>query len=99
LGVDSFDTDFVFLLKLPNEDNTYPEITQYNIANFLLTGTVRQNHLKGLLKSMNGIFIPYFVKDPAWPENIKKEFLSQLHKFMAYLTEVAHKQQNFTVKT
>lgn len=45
---------------------------------------------------MNSLFIPSFVRDPSWPDNIKKEFLSQLHKFMAYLTEVSHKQQNFT---
>lgn len=86
----------MYFLKIPNENNGYPELTIQNITNLLIVGTIKQNHLSGLLKSMNSIFIPTFVKDPSWPENIKKEFLSQLHKFMAYLTEISHKQQNFT---
>lgn len=46
--------------------------------------------MKGLLSNMNNNFIPFFMKENAWPENVKKEFLGQLHKFMSYLTENAY---------
>jgi len=36
------------------------------------------------------------VRDSSWPENAKKEFLGQLHKFMAILTEVAYLQESYT---
>jgi dynein heavy chain len=36
------------------------------------------------------------MQDQSWPDNVKKEFLSQLHKFMATLTEHSHQQEGFT---
>jgi dynein heavy chain, axonemal len=34
--------------------------------------------------------------DNSWPDNVKKEFLSQLHKFMATLTEYSHQSEGIT---
>ncbi len=39
--------------------------------------------MKSLLNQMNNVFIPTFMKDNSWPDNVKKEFLGQLHKFMS----------------
>lgn len=36
---------------------------------------------------MNNIYIYSFIRDKSWPENTKKEFMGQLDKFMACLTE------------
>ncbi len=52
--------------------------------------------MKGLLSSMNNTFIPSFMKENSWPENVKKEFLGQLHKFMSYLTENAYQNEGYT---
>lgn len=45
---------------------------------------------------MNQQFIPQFIQDSTWPENVKKEFLAQLHKFMATLTEYSFSQEGIT---
>ena len=36
---------------------------------------------------MNNIYIYSFIRDKTLPENAKKEFMGQLDKFMATLTE------------
>jgi dynein heavy chain len=36
---------------------------------------------------MNNTFIQNFIRDKTWPDNAKKEFMGQLDKFMATLTE------------
>ncbi len=45
---------------------------------------------------MNYTYIPSFMKDNSWPDNAKKEFLVQLHSFMASLTEIAFLQEGLT---
>lgn len=32
-------------------------------------------------------FIPNFYEDQSWPENVKKEFIGNIQKFMAQLTQ------------
>ena len=56
----------------------------------LSTGIIKPNYLKGLLHSMNNYFIPTFMRDTSWPENVKKEFIANLYRFMAILTEYAY---------
>ena len=41
-------------------------------------------------------FVPSFMKDNSWPENVKKEFVAQLHAFMAQLTDASHQKEGFT---
>jgi dynein heavy chain len=60
------------------------------------SGKIAANYLKGLLSKMNLNFIPNFVKDKSWPVNAKKDFLVQLHYFMASLTEIAFLQEGLT---
>lgn len=41
-------------------------------------------------------FTPAFMQDNSWPENAKKEFIAQLHKFNATVTEAAHLVEGLT---
>lgn len=45
---------------------------------------------------MNNAYIFNFIRDKSWPENAKKEFMGQLHRFMATLTEQAYAYEGFT---
>jgi dynein heavy chain len=36
------------------------------------------------------------MQDNSWPENAKKEFIAQLHKFNATVTEAAHLVEGLT---
>lgn len=45
---------------------------------------------------MNNKVIPELLKDKSWPENVKKEFLAQLHKFMSTITETCFEAEGYT---
>lgn len=88
LDESSYDMDFAYFVKVPLADNEF--VDEDNVLELVADGVVKQNYLKTLLKMMNIQFIPQFIHDTTWPDNVKKEFLSQLHKFMATLTEHSH---------
>lgn len=50
---------------------------------------VKPNYLQTLLKLLDEQYNPQIYSDNSWPENVKKEFIAQLHKFMAALTEAS----------
>ncbi len=52
----------------------------------ILIRLVQKNKLKSLLTFMNTVFIPSIMNESSWPDNVKKEFLTQLHKFMISVT-------------
>jgi dynein heavy chain len=85
------DEEFIFFLKSSQEP-----ITIDNINNVLFYKKVQSNHLKSLLSVMNIHFIPKLVKDGNWPDNVKKEFLAQLHKFMSGVTETCYEMEGYT---
>lgn len=45
---------------------------------------------------MNATFIPNILEENSWPENVRKEFLAQLHKFMTSVTETCYQIQGYT---
>ena len=45
---------------------------------------------------MNTIFIPSIMGEKTWPDNVKKEFLAQLHKFMTSITETCFQLEGYT---
>lgn len=85
------DDEFIFFLKGSLEPITYE-----NINDTLFFKKVQNNHLKSLLGVMNGHFIPKLLKDGSWPDNVKKEFLAQLHKFMSSVTEACYEAEGYT---
>ena len=62
----------------------------------LIVRKIEKNHLKSLLNFMNHMFIPTIMTEKSWPDNVKKEFLAQLHKFMTSVTEVCFQLEGYT---
>jgi len=46
--------------------------------------------LDDLLSKMNSDYLNKFLQDKSWPDGVRKDFVSGLHKFMAALTEASH---------
>jgi hypothetical protein len=85
------DEEFIFFLKCSLEP-----VTLQSVNNVLFYKKVQSNYLKSLLSVMNAHFIPKLVKDGSWPDNVKKEFLAQLHKFMSGVTETCYEMEGYT---
>jgi dynein heavy chain len=49
-------------------------------------GTIEGPLMESLLRLMQGVYVPVFAEDASWPDSVKRDFVSQLHKFMAVLT-------------
>lgn len=62
----------------------------------ILIKLLAKNHLKALVNFMNNTFIPQIIKEKSWPDNVRKEFLSQLHKFMTSITEICYEIEGYT---
>eukprot|EP00762_Andalucia_godoyi_P004499 ANDGO_05184.mRNA.1 Dynein-1-beta heavy chain len=60
-------------------------------------GILKGDALDGLLRMMQGLYAPSFLKNESWPESFKKDFSGQLHKFMASLTETVYHLRGSTV--
>jgi dynein heavy chain len=57
----------------------------------------RGDAMESLLRLMSSMHVPVFLNDNTWPENMKKEFSGQLHKFMASLTETTFEHKGKTI--
>ena len=53
----------------------------------LQRGRLQESHLSSLLKQMRSVYAPIFFKAGYWPGNVKNEFSSHLHRFLAGLTD------------
>ena len=83
-----YDTAVIF--KISKE-----ELTELDESKIIVR-KIEKNHLKSLLNFMNNIFIPTIMAEKSWPDNVKKEFLAQLHKFMTSITEVCFQLDGYT---
>ncbi|XP_076804743.1 dynein axonemal heavy chain 2-like [Clavelina lepadiformis] len=73
------------------------EITASNFSSHVQWGSLRASYLEGLLRLMNGIYVPMFFKNTSWPDSIKNDFSAHLHRFLASLTDIKHKMKGKTV--
>jgi dynein heavy chain len=46
--------------------------------------------LEDLLAKMNGEYVKKLLQENDWPDGVKKEFIANLHKFMAFLNETTY---------
>ncbi|KAI9004259.1 dynein heavy chain and region D6 of dynein motor-domain-containing protein [Gaertneriomyces semiglobifer] len=79
---------------------TSTHLGRVNAENFEQTvqyGTISGNVLESLLRTMHGVYMPMFNDNKRWPETARKEFSSQLNRFMAYLTDTAFQMKGHTV--
>ncbi|XP_074167962.1 dynein axonemal heavy chain 2-like isoform X2 [Sminthopsis crassicaudata] len=65
-------------------------ITPENFEVTVQFGTVRGSHIPALLRLLNGIYAPQIFGNVTWPESIRNQFSSHLHKFLACLTGKGH---------
>ena len=65
-------------------------ITLSNISEVVHTDSLYGDPLDNLLSKMNSDYLNRFLQDKTWPEGVRKDFTSGLHRFMAALTEASH---------
>jgi len=51
----------------------------------------------GLLRNMNSVFVPMSRLDHSWPENVRKDFMAQIQKYMSNITEMSNQAKGMTV--
>ena len=73
-----------FIKRKPNE-----RITAGNIQELIIGGVCDGDPLDQLLRMMNEA-CPKLLGENEWPDNVKKEFVSNLHSFMAVITEASY---------
>eukprot|EP00792_Barthelona_sp_PAP020_P009037 TRINITY_DN3265_c0_g2_i1.p1 TRINITY_DN3265_c0_g2~~TRINITY_DN3265_c0_g2_i1.p1 ORF type:complete len:4670 (+),score=1289.10 TRINITY_DN3265_c0_g2_i1:29-14038(+) len=81
----------VYFLKTNNEPLTSETI--YSLQHGVMLG----HPIDSLLQLMINLFLPNMKTQNSWPDAIKVEFSSHLHRFMAELTENAYQLHNLTV--
>jgi dynein heavy chain len=74
-----------------------PRIEDEEFERRVQFGAITGSTLDSLLRLMQGVYMPLFLDNRAWPDNVRKEFANQLHKFMAFLTDTTFQQQGHTV--
>ncbi|KAL0226771.1 hypothetical protein P9112_014095 [Eukaryota sp. TZLM1-RC] len=73
-------------------------LTPENITRSVQYGSVMgSSAMSSLLQLMSSIYVPSVTSNRTWPEVMRKEFLGQLHRFMAVLTETVYQSQGKTV--
>lgn len=72
-------------------------MTAENIHSMVHVGVLRSNGSESLLKLMTGVYVPAVLANHTWPDSVRKDFTGQLHKFMAYLTELTNDAKGVTV--
>jgi len=65
-------------------------ITLENLQEVVLFKVIGNDPLQDLLERMNSEYVKSLLQDNDWPEGVKKDFISNLHKFMAFLNETTH---------
>ena len=51
--------------------------------------TIGTDPLDDLLETMKSEYVKQLLKENSWPDGVRKEFMSNLHSFMAFLNESA----------
>ena len=74
-----------------------PEPTPENFLETVQYGNISKGHIQSLLRMMNGVYAPIFFDNQTWPDSIKNDFLAQLHRFLASLTDTRWKIDRKTV--
>jgi len=66
------------------------------IEEHLMVGIIDKDPLDDLLDKMTSDYVPKLTGENDWPEGVKKEFVANLHKFMATITEASHQAKGRT---
>ena len=75
-------------------------VSKENIGRLVQYGkinSVGNESVQSLLRLMNAVYMPAISSNTSWPDSFRKEFSSQVHKFMATLTENVYEMNGNTV--
>eukprot|EP00756_Hemistasia_phaeocysticola_P025139 Hpha_TRINITY_DN15989_c0_g2::TRINITY_DN15989_c0_g2_i1::g.72379::m.72379/K10408/DNAH; dynein heavy chain, axonemal len=72
-------------------------ITEDNIQDVVHFGVLHGNGVDAFLRTMQFVLSPSLLHNKSWPESIQKEFSTQMHKFLAGVTENANRIKGSTV--
>eukprot|EP00972_Heterocapsa_arctica_P089714 13232704-Heterocapsa_arctica.AAC.1 len=72
-------------------------LTAGNLNEAVMFGVSRGDLLDALLSMMNNVYVPVALAEHGWPDNVRKEFTSQLQKFMSTVTEMSYQGKGKTV--
>ncbi|KAJ3325086.1 Dynein heavy chain 2, axonemal, partial [Blyttiomyces sp. JEL0837] len=85
--------EMVYFIK----DTTKEGLTHENFERKIHYGTLHGHALDSLLRVMQGVYVPLLAENRNWPESVRKDFRSQMHKFMAFLTDATYQVKGHTV--
>lgn len=68
-----------------------------NMNTMVMFGCSRGDLLDNLLELMNHVYVPVSLAHHGWPDNVKKDFTSQVQKFMSTVTEMHAQGKGRTV--
>lgn len=64
-----------------NRNSEDVSVSAANFSYVVQWGNLRSNYLEGLLRLVGGIYAPMFFKNVSWPDSIKNDFSSHLHRW------------------
>ena len=67
-----------------------------NLREVVMFGCSRGDLLDNVLGLMNHEYVPVSMAN-GWPDNVKKDFTSQVQRFMSTMTEMAHQDKGSVV--
>jgi len=76
-------------LKVDAENPDVP-ITLENLQECVIFKSIGMDPLEDLLEKMNSEYVRKLLQENDWPDGVKKEFIANLHRFMAFLNETTH---------
>jgi dynein heavy chain len=85
-GINPNEYQVVYFMKRRWDRN----ITEANLQDCVLFKTLSSDPLEDLLAKMNGEYVKKLLQENDWPDGVKKEFIANLHKFMAFLNETTY---------
>ena len=93
MGIKPENYQVCYFLKRRND----VPISFVNIQECVQVGYIEGDPLDDILTKMNNDFLPKLLGEKNWPEGVKKEFVAQLHKIMAALTDASNAQKGKTM--
>ncbi|KAI9101992.1 dynein heavy chain and region D6 of dynein motor-domain-containing protein [Phlyctochytrium arcticum] len=86
-----------FFVRSPGSGDTSGPLAADTFDEHIQHGVVSGNAMESLLLLMKEKYVPMFSDNSRWPATARREFSSQLHKFMAFLTDAAYQMKGHTV--
>ena len=87
------DYQVAYFMKKTNDEGA---VTIGNLEERILFGQIATDPLEDLRDKMEGEHMKKLLQENDWPDGVKKEFIANLHGFMAFLHETTHQAKGQT---